>query len=93
MSFTSSNRPMQGDVAVSGNVYFPAWRRSSRLPDGYPAPADRAFVAAMFAGLALYLLLSVAMLACGMAWYALGRVGQALGLKGGTGVSLRRTPG
>ncbi|MDB5652517.1 MAG: hypothetical protein JWQ94_130 [Tardiphaga sp.] len=58
---------------MSGNVYFPQWRRFSRLPDGFAAPADAVFTTVMLIGLVLYLSLTMVVLACGLGWYALGR--------------------
>ncbi|MDB5618627.1 hypothetical protein [Tardiphaga sp.] len=82
---------MRGDVAVSGNVYFPRWGQFSRQPDGYAAPADAVFVAAMLGGLVLYLALATVVAACGMACHALGRSLHALGRSDVDAVSLRRT--
>jgi len=93
MSFltsTSNQGPGRVRVAMAGNVCFPQWRRFSRLPEGFAAPSDALFVAAMFAGLIVYLSLATALLACGMACHAVGRFCHALRLRTLAAVSLCR---
>jgi hypothetical protein len=69
---------MWSHVAVKGNVYFPQWPRHSRLPDGFEAPSDSMFIAAMFVGVVLYLALAIVVLSVGMVWYTLGHCAKAL---------------